>query len=117
MAHPILHSKSNQKKFGGKWEDYIHLHEWMDSTKSWYGHSLHRMWRHHSEGIFEGEKIFGTHFTNSDGKIVYTRYCLESHVKEDCDGIIPSASDWMKILISGERPTWVTRTKKLEFED
>jgi hypothetical protein len=42
---------------------------------------------------------------------------LESHVKEDCDGIIPSASDWIKILISGERPTWVTRTKKLEFED
>jgi hypothetical protein len=89
----------------------------MDSTKSWYGHSLHRMWRHHSEGIFEGEKIFGTHFTNSDGKIVYTRYCLESHIKEDCDGIIPSASDWMRILISGERPTWATRTKKLEFED
>jgi hypothetical protein len=41
----------------------------------------------------------------------------EQHVKEDCDGIIPSASDWMKILISGERPTWVTRSKKLEFED
>ena len=53
MAHPVLHAKSNQKKFGGKWEDYIHLHEWMDSTKSWYGHSLHRAFRHHSEGIFE----------------------------------------------------------------
>jgi hypothetical protein len=89
----------------------------MDFTKSWYGHSLHRAFRHHSEGIFEAESKFGVYFTNSDGKVVYTRYCLESHVKEDCDGIIPSASDWMKILISGERPTWVTRTKKLEFED
>ena len=89
----------------------------MDFTKSWYGHSLHRAFRHHSEGIFEAESKFGVYFTNSDGKVVYTRYCLESHVKEDCDGIIPSASDWMKILISGERPTWVTRSKKLEFED
>jgi hypothetical protein len=41
----------------------------------------------------------------------------KQHVKEDCDGIIPSASDWIRILISGERPTWATRTKKLEFED
>ena len=56
-------------------------------------------------------------FKISDGKTVYTRYAGEQHVKEDCDGIIPSASDWMKILISGERPTWVTRSKKLEFED
>ena len=39
MAHPILHAKSSVKKFGGKWEDYIHLHNWLDETKSWYGHS------------------------------------------------------------------------------
>jgi len=57
MAHPILHSKSSAKKFGGKWEDYIHLHEWLDETKAWYGHSLHRMFRHHSEGIFQMEKV------------------------------------------------------------
>jgi hypothetical protein len=63
------------------------------------------------------EQKFGSEFINSDGKIVYTRYVGEQHVKEDCDGHIPSASEWMKILISGERPTWVTRTKKLEFED
>jgi len=51
MAHPNLHAKSSAKKFGGKPEDYIHLHEWLDETKSWYGDSLHRMFRHHSEGI------------------------------------------------------------------
>ena len=63
------------------------------------------------------EQRFGSEFKNSDGKTVYTRYVGEQHVKEDCDGIIPSASDWIRILISGERPTWATRTKKLEFED
>ena len=74
MAHPILHAKSSVKKFGGKWEDYIHLHDWLDETKSWYGHSLHRAFRHHSEGIFEMEQRFGSEFKNSDGKTVYTRY-------------------------------------------
>jgi hypothetical protein len=117
MAHPILHAKSNQKKFGGKWEDYIHLHEWMDSTKSWIGHSKHRMFRHHSEGIFEGEEKFGAHFKNSDGKIVYTRYCLESHVREDCDGYIPTAKEWVDAIENKLRPIWMTKTQKLEFED
>ncbi len=99
------------------WEDYIHLHNWLDETKGWYGHSYHRMWRHHSEGIFEMEQRFGPEFKNSDGKTVYTRYVGEQHVREDCDGQIPSASDWLKILMSGERPTWVTRTQRLQFED
>ena len=117
MAHPILHSKSNQKKYGGKWEDYIHLHEWMDATKAWYGHSLHRMWRHHSEGIFEAEKIFGPHFTNSDDKIVYTRYCLEDHVKEDCFNYIPSAKEWVKAIEAKEKPMWMMRTLDLKFDD
>jgi len=30
MAHPILHSKSSAKKFGGKPEDYLHIHNWFD---------------------------------------------------------------------------------------
>jgi hypothetical protein len=117
MAHPILHAKSNQKKYGGKWEDYIHLHEWMDGTKAWYGHSYHRLWRHHSEGIFEGEKIFGPSFENSDGKTVYTRYCLEDHVKEDCFNYIPSAKEWIKALEAKEKPMWMIRTLDLKFDD
>jgi hypothetical protein len=117
MAHPILHAKSNQKKFGGKWEDYIHLHNYLDETKAWYGHSFHRMFRHHSEGIFEAEEKFGAEFKNSDGKTVYTRYCLEMHVREDCNGYIPTAREWILIIENKERPLWATKTQKLEFED
>jgi hypothetical protein len=117
MAHPILHAKSSAKKFGGIWEDYIHLHNWLDETKSWYGHSFHRMWRHHSEGIFEMEQRFGPEFKNSDGKTVYTRYVGEQHVKEDCDGYIPTAREWFQIVENKQRPLWAIRSEKLEFED
>ena len=55
MAHPLEHSKSSAHKFGGKPEDYDHIHQWLDETKGWFGDSLHRMFRHHSEGIFELE--------------------------------------------------------------
>jgi predicted peptidase len=114
MSHPIQHAKSSAKKFGGQWEDYIKYHEWFDETKGWVGHSIHRMFRHHSEGIFELEKKFGTHFFNSDNKIVYTRYVGEQHVKEDCNGYIPSAKEWVNALNNKETPTWMLKTQKLE---
>ena len=98
MAHPYQHAKSSVKKWGGIPTDYIHIHEWFDATKAWIGHSKHRMFRHHSEGIFECEKIFGMSFVNSDGKTVYTRYVAEQHVKEDCNGYIPSAKEWVDNL-------------------
>jgi len=114
MAHPMQHSKSSVRKFGGKESDYIHLHEWFDETKAWLGHSKHRMFRHHSEGIFECAKIFGESFKNSDGKIVYTRYVGEQHVKEDCNGYIPSAKEWVTMLESGKLEKWALKTLKIE---
>ena len=117
MAHPLLHAKSSAKKFGGKPEDYIHIHEWFDETKAWIGHSNHRVFRHHSEGIFESEKIFGKSFTNSDDVVVYTRYVGEQHVKEDCCNHIPSAKDWIDAFILKERPIWMIKTLDLNIED
>jgi hypothetical protein len=63
------------------------------------------------------EKRVGSEFKNSDGKTVYTRYVGEQHIKEDCFGYLPSAKEWMLNLISNERPQWMMRTLKLEFED
>jgi hypothetical protein len=115
--HPIIHAKSSAKKFGGTWEEYIDIHNWFDFTKSWCGHSLHRMWRHHSEGIFEMEKIFGMSFINSEGKTVYTRYIGEQHVREDCNNYIPTAKEWVDAIESKSRPIWMLKTIKLEIED
>ena len=95
MAHPYDHAKSSVKKWGGEEEDYIEIHEWFDATKAWIGHSKHRMFRHHSEGIFECEKVFGKYIFNSDGKRVYTRYIGERHVKEDCFGP-PACLMWQR---------------------
>ena len=112
MAHPRQHAKSSVKKWGGKQEDYVKIHNWFDETKAWIGQSIHRMFRHHSEGIFECEKIFGESFINSDGKTVYTRYVGEQHVKEDCFGKIPSAKEWVDNINSPKE--WMIRTQKIE---
>jgi len=115
--HPDIHSKSSVKKFGGTVEDYIKIHQWFDETKAWYGSSIHRMFRHHSEGIFECEKIFGTKFINSDGNTVYTRYVGEQHVKEDCNGYIPSAKEWIIAIEKRDRPLWMIKTMNIKLED
>ena len=112
MAHPILHAKSSVKKWGGHWSDYIHIHQWFDETKDWYGHSKHRMFRHHSEGIFECEQRFGKTLVNSENKTVYVRYVGEQHVKEDCNNYIPSAKEWVDNI---NTPTkWMIKTLKIE---
>ena len=116
MAHPYDHARSSAKKWGGTPEEYLHIHKWFDATKAWLGHSDHRMFRHHSEGIFECEKIFGMSFVNSDGKTVYTRYVGEQHVKEDCYNYIPSAREWVTAIESKEKPMWMIRTLDLNID-
>ena len=112
MAHPWQHAKSSARKFGGAATDYLEIHEWFDETKAWIGHSKHRMFRHHSEGIFECEKKFGIMITNSDNKDVYVRYVGEQHVKEDCNGYIPTAKEWVDNI---NKPTeWMIKTLKIE---
>lgn len=108
MAHPVEHSRSSVRKWGGSENDYLPIHEWFDATKSWIGHSKHRLFRHHSEGIFECEKVFGKSIINSDGREVFVRYIGEQHVREDCNGKIPSAKEWIENL--NDAPEWMRKT-------
>jgi hypothetical protein len=59
MAHPLEHAKSSARKFGGCPEDYQAIHDWFDESKSYLADFRHRSLRHHTEGIFMAEKIFG----------------------------------------------------------
>ena len=94
MAHPLRHAESSARKFGGKAEDYLPIHNWFDESKAFLPDFRHRALRHHAEGIFLAEKLFGVAIVNSDGKQVPVRYLGEQHVREDL-GRIPSAQDWL----------------------
>lgn len=95
MGHPYHHAISSARKHGGKAEDYLALHEWFDETKKVMPDFRHRALRHHAEGIFLSESIFGVTITNSEGKKVPVRVIGEQHVQEDL-GRIPTASDWLR---------------------
>lgn len=97
MAHPIEHANSSARKFGGVPQDYLPLHQWFDESKSMMADFRHRSLRHHAEGIFMAERIFGVAIRNSEGRVVPVRYIGEQHVREDL-GIIPSFQDWAQAI-------------------
>jgi len=97
MAHPIEHAKSSARKFGGKAEDYQAIHTWFDESKSYVADFRHRALRHHAEGIFLAERLFGVAVSNSEGVLVPVRYIGEQHVREDL-GRVPSFQDWIEEL-------------------
>ena len=98
MAKPWIHAESSAKKYGGKPEDYIEIHNLMDSSKGSIADSRHRTLTHNA--WFVGtilEKIFGVTLENSDGMKVSVRDIGEQHVLEDYRmRFIPTAQDYLQ---------------------
>jgi hypothetical protein len=106
MAHPYHQAVRSARLFGGLPGDYLAIHDWFDESKAHIADVRHRALRHHSEGIFLCEAIFGTTLTNSVGKTVPVRTIGEQHVKDDL-GRIPSVKDWLQHL---QLQPWMGRT-------
>lgn len=109
---PHVHAQSSAEEFGGKPEDYLEIHRFMDSSKGVISDHRHRALTHNSWFIMNVlPRVFGYSIKNSDGKEVSVQDIGEQHVREDYRGrFIPSAqdflermeyADWMKNGASG----------------
>jgi hypothetical protein len=97
VAKPWIHCLSSAKTFGGKPEDYLEIHNFLDSSKSVVADNRHRALTHNTWFLSVVlEKVFGVTITNSDGKKVSVRNIGEQHVGEDFHGFIPSAQDFLQ---------------------
>jgi len=113
MAHPYHHALSSVRKWGGSVADYQRIHDWFDESKKIIADFRHRALRHHAEGIFMAETIFGSTIRLSTGRVIPTRWIGEQHVREDL-GFIPSFADWVKAI----RPEpWMGRALRLEADN
>jgi hypothetical protein len=112
MAHPYHHALSSVRTWGGVVADYLPLHAWLDESKAIIADYRHRALRHHAEGIFMLERVFGPTLTLATGRIIPTRWVGELHVREDL-GRIPSFADWARAI----RPEpWMGRAASLHHE-
>jgi hypothetical protein len=115
MAKPYIHAKSSAKKFGGVPEDYLDIHQKMDSSKGQIADARHRMIFHSAFGCFIIEDIFGVTRTNSEGKEYSVRDVAEQHIKEDL-GMIPSFQDYIQGGDMKIQP-WMCGSKKPQEVD
>lgn len=96
----MVHALSSARKWGGNPNDYMPIHNLMDSSKGTIADSRHRALTHNTWFIGPDgplEKIFGYEITNSDGRKVSVRDIGEQHVLEDFGGkFIPSAQDYLQ---------------------
>lgn len=94
---PFLHARGSASRWGGKPQDYLPIHDFIDSSKATMPDMRHRALYHHALGCYLVEKIFGHTIVNSDGREVSTRDVAESHIIEDL-GFLPSVEDWLDEL-------------------
>ncbi len=112
MATPYHHALSSARQHGGRWEDYHALHQWFDASKEHMADFRHRALRHHAQGIYEAERVFGVTIRNSDGRLIPTKLLGEQHVREDC-GRIPNLADWLRCI---HPEPWMGRSIKISDE-
>jgi hypothetical protein len=98
MAKPLVHSRSSARKWGGVPDDYLALHDLMDSSKEALGDNRHRALTHHAQFAFTAEQILGHTVTNSAGREIHIRDLVEQHCLEDMGGVVPCAHDWLRHL-------------------
>ena len=110
MSKPFIHAKNSARKFGGGPQDYIDIHNFMDSSKGAIADPRHRVLTHNTWFISNViEKVFGVTIVNSNGKEVSTREIAEQHVLEDYSmRYIPSAQDWLQNI---EYSSWMLNGK------
>ena len=100
MANPLIHSKSSLKRWGGKVEDYIKIHELLDSPKATMNNNTSRMLTHNTWFAYTIiPQIFGYNITNSDGRSVDSVDIAMLHIAEDFRmKFVPTPQDYLKHL-------------------
>lgn len=93
------HAQSAARKWGGRPEDYLPIHEFIDSSKQVIGDVRHRSVYHHTLGAYLCQRIFGNTLTVTKKSghgthQVPVRLIAERHILEDL-GWLPSPADYI----------------------
>ncbi|HUQ69133.1 MAG TPA: hypothetical protein VM165_06410 [Planctomycetaceae bacterium] len=92
MSHPLVHAERSARQWGGTADDYLAIHNWMDSTKGHCPDVRHRLLLHNSFGMLLAEQVFGPAITNSAQRRVFVRDIAAGHILDDL-GFIPTVGE------------------------
>ena len=92
---PLAHACLSAHKHGGHIDDYLDIHNFLDSSKAHVADSRHRALLHNSWGCFLTEQVFGVHRTNSAGRTYSVRDIAEEHIIQDLHRI-PNVNEFLE---------------------
>lgn len=116
-----LHAQASARRFGGKPEDYLKIHEFIDGSKRAFGDVRHRALLHNTWGVWVAQEVFGPALVLEKAaggeKHIPVREIVERHIEEDL-GFIPSPGDWLNHMnmvtwMGGRRHKFVGREELL----
>ena len=98
MANPMIHARSSVKRWGGKVEDYIAIHELIDSPKATMNNNTSRFLTHNTWFAYNIiPKVFGYNIVNSEGRSVDSVDIAMLHILEDFRmRFVPTPQDYLK---------------------
>ena len=92
---PLQHARITAHRYGGEWQDWIALHDWIDRSKMIFPSMQHRMFLHSDFGEWLTLQIHGESITARDGTVIATRTLFRDHQVEDMGRIVPLA-EWLR---------------------
>lgn len=105
---PLLHANLSVKAHGGHVDDYLPIHNFIDSSKQCMPDMRHRAILHSAFGCYLAEQVFGVYITNSAGKRVSTRDIAEEHILQDL-GFIPTVEQYLNNMVMQD---WMSGSRK-----
>lgn len=91
---PLQHARITAHRYGGEWQDWIAIHDWIDRSKMIFPSMQHRMFLHSDFGEWLTVKIHGDSIRASDGVVVSTVDLFRDHQVEDLGRVVP-LSEWL----------------------
>ena len=104
---PLQHARITAHRYGGKWQDWIAIHDWIDRSKAIFPSMQHRMFLHSDFGEWLAVKIHGEAIGSESGATISTRDLFRDHQVEDLGRVVPLA-EWLREITAGY---WTRRRK------
>lgn len=92
---PLQHARITAHRYGGEWQDWIAIHDWIDRSKMIFPSMQHRMFLHSDFGEWLTIKIHGDSIKARDGTVVSTGDLFRDHQVEDLGRVVP-LSEWLR---------------------
>jgi hypothetical protein len=108
---PLQHARITAHRYGGEWQDWIAVHNWVDRSKMVFPSVQHRIFLHSDFGEWLAEQVWGTSVQASDGTVVATRDLFRDHQTEDL-GRVVSLIEWLNEV---DRPYWLRRQRSPRY--